>query len=127
MIETVPDQGRKLRGDPFVGCFFDEAMQGADLGKRPRQTRPAAQAQHGGAAGRAQKRSTVHGAHDSTVLLRHRSGAAGPSGGVPSGAVPSAQARAVSNSASSRLHARSACASWYTAESGGHQPCSVPA
>ena len=39
----------------------------------------------------------------------------------------SPQARAVSNSASSRLQARSACASWYTAESGGHQPCRVPA
>ena len=37
------------------------------------------------------------------------------------------QARAVSNRASSRLQARSACASWYTAESGGHQPCRVPA
>jgi hypothetical protein len=31
-----------------------------------------------------------------------------------------------SNKASSLLHARSACASLYTAESGGHHPCSVP-
>ena len=40
---------------------------------------------------------------------------------------PSAHARVVSNRASSRLQARSACASLYTAESGGHQPCRVPA
>ena len=40
---------------------------------------------------------------------------------------PSAHARAVSNRASNRLQARSACASLYTDESGGHQPCRVPA
>ena len=45
VIETVPDQGRKLRGDAFVGCFFQEAMQGTDLGKSPCQTQPATQAQ----------------------------------------------------------------------------------
>ena len=42
-------------------------------------------------------------------------------------AAPSPYAKVVSNRASSRLQARSACASLYTAESGGHQPCRVPA
>ena len=47
--------------------------------------------------------------------------------GTQPGARPSRQARAVSNRTSNRLQARSACASLYTAESGGHQPCRVPA
>ena len=51
MIETVPDQGRKLRGDAFVGCFFHEAMQGTNLGKSLCQTQPATQAQRGRATG----------------------------------------------------------------------------
>ena len=51
VIETVPDQGRKLRGDAFVGCFFQEAMQGTNLGKSPCQTQPATQAQRGCATG----------------------------------------------------------------------------
>ena len=51
VIETAPDQGRKLGGDAFAGCFFHEAMQGTNLGKRPRQTQPAAQAQRGCATG----------------------------------------------------------------------------
>ncbi len=37
-----------------------------------------------------------------------------------------AYASARSNSARRRLHARSACASWYTCVSGGHQPWSAP-
>ena len=61
VIETVPDQGRKLRGDAFVGCFFQEAMQGTNLGKSPRQTQPATQAQRCCATGGAQKLSTIHG------------------------------------------------------------------
>ena len=51
MIETVPDQARKLSGDAFVGCFFHEAMQGANLGKSLCQTQPATQAQRGCATG----------------------------------------------------------------------------
>ena len=53
MIETVPDQARKLSGDAFAGCFFHEAMQGTDLGKRLCQAEPATQAQRSCATGSA--------------------------------------------------------------------------
>ena len=53
MIETIPDQARKLSGNAFVGCFFHEAMQGTNLGKRLCQAQPATQAHRGGATGSA--------------------------------------------------------------------------
>ena len=53
VIEAIPDQARKLGGDAFVGRFLHEVMQGADLGKSPRQPQLAAQAQRGCAAGSA--------------------------------------------------------------------------
>ena len=62
VIETIPDQARKLGGDAFAGRFFHEAMQGADLGKSLCQTRPDAQTQRGCAAGSAQKGSAIHDA-----------------------------------------------------------------
>ena len=62
MVETVSDEGGKLGGDAVAGRFLHEAVQGANLGKRPGESQPAAQAERGCATGRAQERSTVHGA-----------------------------------------------------------------
>ena len=63
VIETSPDQDRKLCRDTVTGCLFQEAMQGTDLRKRPCQAQPATQAQRGCATGGAQKRATIHGTH----------------------------------------------------------------
>ena len=91
VIETVPDQGRKLAGDAFARCLFDQAMQGAGIGKCPCEAQPAAQAQRGCATGRAQEFSTVHGARYgiqaiSSATHRRRSGWRGAGGRSPPGA-----------------------------------------
>ena len=62
VVETAPDQARKLGGDAFAGRFFQEAVQGAGPGKRPGQGQSAAQAECGCTTGGAQEFSTVHAA-----------------------------------------------------------------
>ena len=49
VIQAAPDQAGKLGGDALAGCVFQKAIQGAGLGKRLRQSRPATQS-HGGCA-----------------------------------------------------------------------------